>query len=121
MNLQGGKENSRKIPGDPTEGQNIYIIGVKYISAGFSNLMPSLAFIVGMATSFYTNSQAMTFIPLSIAYAIWSGLGTVLTALIAILFWKEPANIYTGIGIALIISGVVLLHLKSHCHSVESQ
>ena len=39
-------------------------------SAGFSKLMPSLAFIVGMSASFYTVSQAMNSIPLNIAYAI---------------------------------------------------
>jgi small multidrug resistance pump len=58
----------------------------------------------------------MNVIPLNIAYAIWSGLGTVLTALIAILIWKEPVNIFTGVGIVLIISGVVLLDLKGPAH-----
>lgn len=85
-------------------------------SAGFSKLMPSLAFIVGMGASFYAVSQAMTAIPLNIAYAIWAGLGTALTALIAIFIWKEPVSIYTGIGLALIISGVVLLNLKGAGH-----
>ncbi|MDF2873884.1 MAG: qacC [Sporomusa sp.] len=85
-------------------------------SAGFTKLMPSLAFIVGMGTSFYTVAQTMTVIPLNIAYAIWSGLGTLLTTLVAILIWKESFNVYTGIGIALIISGVVLLNLKGPGH-----
>jgi small multidrug resistance pump len=85
-------------------------------SEGFSNLMPSLAFIIGMGVSFYTLSQALTLIPLSISYAIWSGLGTVLTALVALLIWKEPINIYTSVGILLIISGVVLLNLKGSSH-----
>lgn len=85
-------------------------------SAGFSKLVPSLAFIVGMGTSFYTISQAMNSIPLNIAYAIWSGLGTVLTALIAVFIWKEPVNLYTGVGIAFIITGVVLLNLKGPGH-----
>ncbi|BBB93346.1 MAG TPA: multidrug efflux SMR transporter [Methylomusa anaerophila] len=85
-------------------------------STGFTKLVPSLAFIVGMGTSFYAISQAMTVISLNIAYAIWSGLGTVLTALVAILIWKESFNIYTGIGIALIIGGVVLLNLKGPGH-----
>lgn len=85
-------------------------------SMGFSKLMPSLAFIIGMGTSFYTVSQAMNVIPLNIAYAIWSGLGTVLTALVAISIWKEPVNIYTGLGIVLIVSGVVILNLKGAGH-----
>lgn len=85
-------------------------------SVGFSKLVPSLAFIIGMGTSFYTLSLSLTLIPLNIAYAIWSGSGTVLTALIAIMIWKEPVNIYTFIGIALIIIGVVVINLKSSVH-----
>lgn len=85
-------------------------------SAGFSKFMPSLAFIIGMGTSFYTLFQALTSIPLSIAYAIWSGIGLVLTTLVAIFIWKESVNIYIVIGIALIISGVILLNLKGAGH-----
>lgn len=85
-------------------------------SVGFTKLLPSIAFIVGMGLSFYIVSQAMTVIPLNIAYAIWSGLGTVLTAMVAILVWKEPVNIYTAAGIALIVLGVVLLNLKQAGH-----
>ncbi|MDD4600925.1 Quaternary ammonium compound-resistance protein QacC [bioreactor metagenome] len=85
-------------------------------SVGFSKLMPSFAFIVGMGASFYALSKALTIIPLSTAYAIWSGIGTVLTALVAILIWKESINTYSCIGIALITIGVVLLNLKGPAH-----
>lgn len=85
-------------------------------SLGFSKLLPSLAFLAGMATSFYAVSQAMLSIPLNIAYAIWAGVGTALTALVAIVIWKEPVNIYTVAGIALIVIGVVVLNLKGAAH-----
>lgn len=85
-------------------------------SAEFTKLIPSVAFIVGMSSSFYLLAQALTSIPLSIAYAIWSGVGTALTALIAVLIWKEQLNIYTLAGIVLIIVGVVLLNLKGAGH-----
>lgn len=85
-------------------------------SVGFTKAIPSLAFIVGMGAAFYTVSQAMVYIPLNIAYAIWAGLGTVLTALIAVIVWKEPVNIYTVAGIVLIVIGVVLLNWKSASH-----
>lgn len=88
---------------------------LKY-SEGFTNFYPSIAFIVGISASFYAVSQAMTVIPLNIAYAIWAGSGTVLTALVAIYFWKEAVNIYSGIGIALIVIGVVMLNLKGPVH-----
>lgn len=85
-------------------------------SAGFTKFMPSIAFVGGMSTSFYLMSQALASIPLSIAYAIWSGVGTVLTALIGIYIWKEQLNIYSGIGILLIVIGVMMLNLKGTGH-----
>ncbi|SMD00522.1 DMT family transporter [Sporomusa malonica] len=85
-------------------------------SEGFTKLIPSIVFIGGMGSSFYLMSQALTTIPLSIAYAIWSGVGTSLTTLIGILVWKEQLNIYSGIGIVLIVIGVVLLNLKASGH-----
>lgn len=88
---------------------------MKY-SAGFTKLYPSIAFAVGMSASFYALAHAMTTIPLNIAYAIWAGVGTVLTALVAVFVWKESINIYSGFGIALIVIGVVLLNLKGPAH-----
>lgn len=88
---------------------------LKY-SEGFTKLYPSLAFIVGMSASFYAVAQAMIVIPLNITYAIWAGLGTVLTTFVAIFLWKESINLYSGIGIALIVIGVVMLNLKGPTH-----
>lgn len=85
-------------------------------SEGFSRLLPSIIFAVGMGASFYTLSQALNSIPLSIAYAIWSGLGTALTAVVAVVVWKETITMYTGIGILLIILGVVILNVKGTAH-----
>ena len=58
----------------------------------------------------------MTIIPLNITYAIWAGLGTVLTVLVAIVLWKESITLYSGIGIVLIVIGVVMLNLKGPAH-----
>ena len=85
-------------------------------SVGFTKLIPSLAFVVGMCSSFYALSQALVYVPLSVAYSIWSGVGTALTALIAVLIWKEHLNLHTLIGISLIIAGVILLNLNGHSH-----
>jgi len=85
-------------------------------SEGFSKTIPSLAFFIGMSISFYIFSQALAYIPLSIGYAIWAGMGTALTALIAVVVWQESFNSYTAMGITLIIMGVVLLNLKGAGH-----
>ncbi len=94
----------------------IFSTSMLKVSDGFSRFIPSFAFMAGMSVSFYTLSQALTFFPLSIAYAIWSGMGTALTALVAIVVWKESINMYTIMGIILIIIGVVLINLKGSGH-----
>lgn len=94
----------------------IFSTSMMKASEGFTKLIPTIIFIGGMGTSFYLLSQALMSIPLSVAYAIWSGVGTALTALIGVLVWKEQLNIYTGLGIVFIIFGVVLLNLKGPGH-----
>ncbi|TWH52127.1 multidrug efflux SMR transporter [Sporomusa sp. KB1] len=94
----------------------IFATSMLKASVGFTKLAPSLAFIIVMSASFYAVSQALNQIPLGIAYAIWSGLGTALTALIAVFIWKETMNAYTVTGIILVIIGVVLLNLKGAGH-----
>lgn len=90
----------------------IFSTSMMKASAGFTKLIPSIVFIVGMGSSFYLLSQALNFVPLSIAYAVWSGVGTGLTALIGVLIWKEQLSIHMVVGIALIIVGVVILNIK---------
>ncbi|MNW21967.1 Multidrug resistance protein EbrB [compost metagenome] len=50
------------------------------------------------------------------AYAIWSGVGTAVTAIIGIVIWKETASLTTALGIVLIIAGVVVINLKGAGH-----
>lgn len=50
-------------------------------------------------------------IPLGIAYATWSAVGLVLTASIAVMIFKETLNVYSIIGLILIIIGVVMVNL----------
>lgn len=80
------------------------------LSEGFTILLPSIAVIAGYALSFYCLAHSLKRVPLSLAYAIWSGIGTVLTALIGIWIWRERLSIPMLAGIILIIGGVVLLN-----------
>ncbi|RFU61049.1 DMT family transporter [Peribacillus glennii] len=80
---------------------------------GFTKPLPGIGVIIGFGLSFYCLSLSLQFIPLSIAYAIWSGVGTAITAAIGVVIWKEQISIYTVLGILLIIGGVILLNLKS--------
>lgn len=85
-------------------------------SAGFTKLIPSVIFVIGMGSAFFFLSKALFTVPLSTAYAVWSGVGTALTAIIAVLVWKEELTLYSVAGIGFIIIGVVLLNLKGSVH-----
>lgn len=84
------------------------------MSEGFTILFPSLGAIIGYGLSFYCLSLCLKTLPLSLAYAIWSGIGTALTTLIGVLVWRDLFNALTFSGIALIIGGVALLNLPNH-------
>ena len=80
------------------------------LSEGFTVLGPSVAVALGYGISFYSLSLCLKTLPLSLAYAIWSGVGTALTVLVGIIIWHDMFNLYSALGIALIIGGVILLN-----------
>lgn len=84
------------------------------LSEGFSVLWPSIGVVIGYGISFYMLSLCLKKIPLSLAYAIWSGAGTALTALIGVLIWGEIFTALKGLGILLIIGGIILLNAKDN-------
>ncbi|KQL51462.1 multidrug transporter [Heyndrickxia shackletonii] len=89
------------------------------MSDGFTILLPSIGVIVGYALSFYSISISLKTIPLSLAYAIWSGVGTALTALIGVLIWGELFNTLMLSGIILIIGGVILLNTSNKTETAK--
>jgi multidrug resistance protein EbrA len=80
---------------------------------GFRKLLPSLGVAAGYGAAFYTFSLSLQTLPLGMAYAIWSGLGTALTALVGIAVYKEAFNGKKFWGFVLIIGGVVLLNIAN--------
>ncbi|SEM48527.1 DMT family transporter [Streptacidiphilus jiangxiensis] len=91
-------------------------VSLKY-THGFTRLLPSLVVVVGYVASFALLSQALKQIPVSTAYAIWSGAGTAVVAAIGFAFLGEGVNLWKVLGIALIIVGVVALNLGGAAHS----
>ncbi|MBG9446074.1 DMT family transporter [Cytobacillus firmus] len=77
---------------------------------GFKKLLPSIGVIIGYSVAFYALSLSLITLPLGVAYAIWAGLGTVLTALVGIFIYKENINGKKLLGLALIVGGVILLN-----------
>lgn len=80
---------------------------------GFTRLIPSVLVVAGYALAFYFLSLTLRTIPLGVAYAIWAGVGVALVALVGWLVYHQSLGIAELIGIALIVSGVVVLNLFS--------
>lgn len=82
-------------------------------SEGFTKLIPSVVVIVGYGISFYLLSLSLKTIPLGTAYAMWSGIGIVLTVIAGIIIWRESMDWARGIGIFLIMAGILIINLFS--------
>ena len=86
-------------------------------SEGFTKLIPSLIVVGGYGLSFYLLSLSLKVIPIGTAYALWSGIGIVLTVIIGAVLWREQMDWARGIGITLIISGILIINLFSKAAS----
>jgi len=80
-------------------------------SEGFARLGPNVLVVVGYGLSLYLLAQALRQIPLGIAYAIWSGLGTAGAVIAGLLLWRESLNLVGILGILLILIGVIVLNI----------
>jgi quaternary ammonium compound-resistance protein SugE len=86
--------------------------GLKY-SEGFTKLVPSLLTLIGMATSGFFLALAVQKFPLGTAYATWTGIGAVGTAILGMVLFGEFAAITRISFIALIVFGIIGLKVTS--------
>jgi small multidrug resistance pump len=82
-------------------------------SQQFTRLWPTIAMAMFYAASFYFLSVALKTLPVGIAYAIWSGLGIVLIALMGAVALGEVLDGWAIFGMGLIIAGVAVINLLS--------
>ncbi|BCH27951.1 multidrug SMR transporter [Mesorhizobium sp. L-8-10] len=87
-----------------------WAIGLKYTD-GFTRPMPTVLTVVSMIISLGLLGLALKTLPVGTAYAIWTGIGTVGTALLGIFLLGEPATAVRLACIALIVAGIVGLKL----------
>lgn len=80
----------------------------------FTRLGPSILVVVGYCAAFYFMTISMRVLPVGIIYAIWSGVGIVCISLIAWFLYGQTLDMPALIGMALIIAGVVVIHVFSH-------
>ncbi|MCO4316875.1 quaternary ammonium compound efflux SMR transporter SugE [Phyllobacterium sp. 21LDTY02-6] len=82
-----------------------WAIGLKY-TEGFSKLVPSVLTAVSMVVSVVLLGLALRELPVGSAYAVWTGIGTVGTALLGMYIFGEPATVTRLVCIGLIVAGI---------------
>ena len=87
-----------------------WAVGLKY-TAGFSRLWPSVATVAAMLVSIVLLGWSLKVLPLGTAYAVWTGIGAVGTAVLGMLLFGEPREAARLACIALIVAGIVGLKL----------
>jgi small multidrug resistance pump len=83
------------------------------LSQGLSKLGPTLMMFAFYGVAFACNAMALKRLDLSVTYAIWSGMGTALVALIGMTWFQEPVTVLRTASILLIVCGVVGLALSA--------
>jgi len=80
----------------------------------FTRLIPSMLVVIGYGVAFYFMTLVIRTIPIGITYAIWSGLGIVLISAVSFFYYKQTLDLPAIIGMGLIVSGVVVIHMFSN-------
>ncbi|MBC2885051.1 multidrug efflux SMR transporter [Ochrobactrum sp. CM-21-5] len=83
-------------------------------SEGFTRPGPSIVVVITYGLAFYFLSLTLKTIPVGVAYAVWSGIGVTLVALIGWLLFGQKLDLAAIVGMSLIIAGVVVLNLLSN-------
>lgn len=83
------------------------------LAEGFTVPLNTVIAAVAIIAAMYFLGKSLNFLPLSVAYAIWVGLGTALIYLISIFLFNEPVSLIKFIGVLMVIGGVVSLQIIS--------
>lgn len=91
------------------------VVGSGFLKAsdGFSKIIPTIVTLAAYLICFFFFSLALRELPLGFAYAVWGGLGIVLTAVISAVVFKQQLDLPAILGITLIVAGVVVLNFFS--------
>ena len=87
-----------------------WAIGLKY-SEGFSKLLPSSLSIISMAISVWLFSISLKVLPVGSAYAVWTGIGAVFTAILGIILFDESKDVLRILFILMVVTGLVGLRV----------
>ena len=88
----------------------VWAVGLKF-THGFTKVGPSVFTLITVTVSFFFLSQAVRFIPIGTAYAVWTGIGSVGTVLFGIFLFNEPTHVLRILCILLVVAGILGLKL----------
>lgn len=96
------------------------VIGSSLLQAShqFTRLLPGIMAVVCYLCCLYFFSISLKSIPLGVAYAIWGGLGIVLTALVSVFVFRQSLDIPAIIGMTMIVGGVIVMNVFSKSVSI---
>lgn len=80
---------------------------------GFTKLVPSIIVVIGYTAAFYFVSLTLDTLPVGVVYAIWSGVGIALVAIISVIVLDQKLDAGAIVGMGLIIAGVVVMRVFS--------
>tara|TARA_R110000787_G_scaffold111040_1_gene219917 strand:- start:563 stop:895 length:333 start_codon:yes stop_codon:yes gene_type:complete len=83
-------------------------------SQQFTRLWPSVLVVLAYAVSFYLLSMTLKVMPVGVVYALWSGLGIILIAIIGFAVFGQRLDLPAVLGLVLIIAGIGVIHLFSN-------
>ncbi|ACQ81486.1 small multidrug resistance protein [Beutenbergia cavernae DSM 12333] len=85
-------------------------------SDGFSKPVPTVTFLVTLALSMGGLAYALRTLPVGTAYAVWVGVGAVLTAIVGMIFLDEGVSVLKVVSLVLVVAGIVGLNLAGNGH-----
>jgi len=92
-----------------------WAIGLSY-SEGFSKPLPTAGTVIAIVLSMVLLANAVQELPIGTAYAVWTGIGAVGTAILGVVLFDEPVTRLRLVFLAIIVFGIVGLHMVSGGH-----
>ena len=86
------------------------------LSNNFTRVLPSIGFLIFASGSFSLLAWSLKILPIGTAYAVWTGIGAAGTAILGMVFFKDPVSFARIMAIVFIVTGVILLNFSSSSH-----
>ena len=90
----------------------IATVAMKYMN-GTRKKWPLFVMVIGFMFSFYCLSKSMAVLPAGVAYAVWTGVGTIGITVVGVLWFKERFSLFQYLSLCFVLAGVIGLRMTS--------